>query len=289
MDYDGNIVYDYFGIYTKHDLGLDKSDVQINDLIVVDNHLKKDRVINKSHFNLGKVIDINDNMLVLLLYTNSTDGFISKHRVHYTNVKLQYSDKKMRKLNHREASWAVAKELNGRLKTFSDMEIDNADNNTDFLNQKEYSQRDDQADGSVVSFLVKKVLKFIMRMYKNPQEKEKAFRLVGYWVADSFEFEILSEDLQDFLKEYYFEGRNYEFREDIPGYQNMALMMKSFQKRGRQSENSRRDENKYDVDFAFYYTCKYAIREFLAELYGIINFFHLKFYAIAFCYPNILI
>jgi ribosomal protein S24E len=49
----------------------------------------------------------------------------------------------------------------------------------------------------------------------------------------------------------------------------MALMMKSFQKRGKRSKLSRRDENKYDVDFAFYYTCKYAIREFIAEMYGI--------------------
>jgi hypothetical protein len=93
--------------------------------------------------------------------------------------------------------------------------------------------------------------------------------LVGYWLADSFEFEALNNDLQDFMKEYYDNGRDYEFKEDIPENQNMAFMMKSFQKYGRRSKNSRRDENKYDVDFAFYYTCKYAIREFLAELYGI--------------------
>jgi hypothetical protein len=266
LDYDGNVVYDYFGIYTKRDLGLEKSNIQINDLVV--SNFCKDRVKNKSHFNLGEVIEINDDMLILLLYTNSTDHFISKHRVYYTNVRLQYSDRKMRKLNHKEASWAVAKELNNRLKTFSDMSGDE-DDNFDFLNQTQYSQREEQEDGSVVNFLVKKILKFVIGKYNNPQEKEKAFRLVGYWVADSFDFETLNEEMQDFLREYYFEGRNYKFRKDIPGYQNMALMMKSFQKRGKRSKDSRRDENKYDVDFAFYYTCKYAIKEYVAELYGI--------------------
>jgi putative IMPACT (imprinted ancient) family translation regulator len=83
---------------------------------------------------------------------------------HTTNAKLKYSDKKPRKLNHLEASWAVAKELNNRTKTFLDM-MEEGQNSIDFLNQNQLSQRDKQMDKGIINCLVKKILKFIVNKY----------------------------------------------------------------------------------------------------------------------------